>query len=68
MISPIHNTLPLWWLLFVLVLLRWFHAVASDPGRQAGDSELGLESNEGKMGGPIARRPGTLTSSPTLEM
>lgn len=66
MISPIHNTLPLWWLLFVLVLLRWFHVVASDPGRQTRDSELGLENHEGKMGGPIGRPPGTLTSSPSL--
>ncbi len=41
-----NNLAAVWWLLAILVILRWFNSVASDPGRQIGDSELGLAEED----------------------
>lgn len=41
--SLIQNPLPLCWLLAIVVLLRWFHGIASEPQVDGRDSAMGAE-------------------------
>ena len=44
MIPFIETTWPLWWLVIILVILRWFHVMASRPSTKRGKSGSNLEA------------------------
>lgn len=51
------------WLLGIVLLLRWFNVIASDPSRRTGDSELGLVDEEKRLAERTQRSPRMLSST-----
>ena len=55
MIPQILKTLPLFWFIAILLIIRWFHSIASDPRIETIDSSF--EPKQEDTSGPTALTP-----------